>query len=204
MSIWDWLLNPAGLTAHGFCLSWAPGLVALHAGSDALIGLAYFSIPVAMAWFIQERRDFPHWRIAYLFAAFILACGTTHLFSILTLWVPAYGIEGLVKAVTAVLSIATAIALYPLVPRLLALPTPELLVGLNTELSRRVAAQEQATAGLRESEAGMRALNADLERRVAERTSALEAEIVARRDAEEKFRQVIESAPSAMIMIDGE
>ena len=204
MSIWDWLLNPAGLTAHGFCLSWAPGLVALHAGSDALIGLAYFSIPVAMAWFIQERRDFPHWRIAYLFAAFILACGTTHLFSILTLWVPAYGIEGLVKAVTAALSIATAIALYPLVPRLLALPTPELLVGLNTELSRRVAAQEQATAGLRESEAGMRALNADLERRVAERTSALEAEIVARRDAEEKFRQVIESAPSAMIMIDGE
>jgi hypothetical protein len=40
MSIVDWLLDPTGLTAHGFCLSWAPGLVALHAGSDAIIGLA--------------------------------------------------------------------------------------------------------------------------------------------------------------------
>ena len=119
MSIWDWLLDPAGLTAHGFCLSWAPGLVALHAGSDAVIGLAYCSIPVAMAWFVRERRDFQHRGIAYLFAAFILACGATHLFSILTLWVPAYGIEGLVKALTGVLSLTTAIALWPLAPRLL-------------------------------------------------------------------------------------
>ena len=204
MSIWEWLLNPAGLTAHGFCLSWAPGLVALHAGSDAIIGIAYFSIPVAMAWFVRERRDFQHWRIAYLFAAFILACGTTHLLSILTLWTPAYGIEGLVKLLTAVLSFTTAVVLWPLVPRLLALPTPDQLVALNTELSRRIAAHEEATASLRESEAGMRALNADLERRVAERTSALEVEIVARRDAEEKFRQVIEFAPTAMITIDGE
>ena len=117
---------------------------------------------------------------------------------------PVYGIEGLVKAITAVLSIATALALWPLVPRLLALPTPELLAALNMELSRRVAAQEEATARLRESEAGMRTLNADLERRVTERTSALETEIVARRVAEEKFRLVIESAPTAMIMIDGE
>ena len=124
MSIWEWLLNPAGLTAHGFCLSWAPGLVALHAGSDAVIGLAYFSIPVAMAWFVRERRDFQHWPIAYLFAAFILACGTTHLFSILTLWMPVYGIEGLVKVLTAALSITTVVVPWQLV-RLLALPSPD-------------------------------------------------------------------------------
>ncbi|MDB5437358.1 MAG: signal transduction histidine kinase, partial [Phenylobacterium sp.] len=101
-SILNWLLNPSGLTPHGFCLSWAPGLVALHAGSDAAIGLAYFSIPVALAWFIRERRDLRQYAwMGMLFGAFILACGTTHLFSILTLWVPAYGIEGLVKLLTA-------------------------------------------------------------------------------------------------------
>jgi PAS domain S-box-containing protein len=188
LSIWEWLLNPAGLTAHGFCLSWEPGLVALHAGSDALIGLAYFSIPLAMAWFVWQRHDFQHWGIAYLFAAFILACGATHLFSILTLWVPVYGIEGLVKALTAVLSISTAVILWPLVPRLLALPTPELLVALNTELSRRVAAQEEATAKLRDSEACMRSLNEDLERRVAERTSALKRTV-------EEFRTLADGIP---------
>jgi PAS domain S-box-containing protein len=179
-------------------------LVALHAGSDMAIAIAYFSIPVAMVWFVRKRGDFEHWRLAYLFAAFILTCGATHLLSILTLWVPAYGIEGLVKALTAALSIATAIVLWPLAPRLLALPSPELLVALNAELSRRVAAQEETTARLLESESLMKALNADLERRVAERTSALEVEVAARRDAERKFRQVIEFAPAAMVTCDGE
>lgn len=69
---------------------------------------------------------------------------------------------------------------------------------------RGLAAQQEATARLRESEAGMRTLNEALEQRVAERTSALDDEIVARRDAEEKFRQVIEFTPTAMIMIDAE
>ncbi|HEX4179278.1 MAG TPA: histidine kinase dimerization/phosphoacceptor domain -containing protein [Caulobacteraceae bacterium] len=141
MSLWNWLFNPSGLTAHGFCLSWAPGLVALHAGSDALIGLAYFSIPLALAWFVRERRDLAYSWIVSLFVAFILACGTTHLFSILTLWVPVYGVEGMVKAITAALSIATAIALWPLVPKLLALPSPDQLRELNADLERRVSSR---------------------------------------------------------------
>ena len=85
MSIWDWLTNPAGLTPHGFCLSWAPGLIELHAISDAIVGLSYFSIPLALAAFINRRRDLQYGWVAYLFVAFIMACGTTHLFSILTL-----------------------------------------------------------------------------------------------------------------------
>ncbi len=168
MTLWDWLLNPAGLTAHGFCLSWAPGLIALHAGSDAIIGLAYFSIPLALAWFVRERRDLEpaHRWVASLFVAFILACGATHLFSILTLWVPAYGIEGLVKALTAVLSIATAIALWALVPHLLAMASPTQLRVLNAELEQRVAdrtaelqtANTRLTAALAERERTQQAL----------------------------------------------
>ncbi len=57
MSILGWLLDPTGLTAHGFCLSWAPGLVALHAASDMIIGLAYFSIPLALFSFVRRRAD---------------------------------------------------------------------------------------------------------------------------------------------------
>src|ERR1700740_1612360 len=112
MSLQDWLLDPSGLTPHGFCLSWAPGLIALHAGSDAMIGLAYLSIPLALAAFVGQRRDIEYGWVAYLFVAFILACGATHLLSILTLWVPAYGIEGLVKAATAIPSIGTAAVLW--------------------------------------------------------------------------------------------
>ena len=131
MSFWDWLFNPSGLTPHGFCLSWAPGLVAMHAISDAVIGLAYFSIPLAIAAFVRKRPDIKYGWVAYLFVAFILACGTTHLMAILTLWAPAYGIEGLIKLVTAILSIATAAILWPMLPKAIALPSA-------AELERRV------------------------------------------------------------------
>jgi two-component sensor histidine kinase len=138
MSWGDWLLDPSGLTPHGFCLSWAPGLVALHAGSDVVIGLAYLSIPLAIAAFVRRRPDIKYSWVAYLFVAFILACGTTHLMAILTLWVPAYGVEGLIKLVTAILSIATAAILWPLIPKAAALPSA-------AELERRV---EERTAEL--------------------------------------------------------
>ena len=108
MSLWDWLFNPSGLTAHGFCLTWAPGLIGLHVAADAATGLAYFSIPIALAFVAARRPDLKYGWVAYLFVAFILACGATHLMSIFTLWVPAYGIEGLIKLVTAILSVATA------------------------------------------------------------------------------------------------
>ena len=173
MSILDWLLDPSGLTPHGFCLSWAPGLVGLHAGSDAVVGLAYFSIPVALASFAARRQDLQYGWVIYLFVAFILACGTTHLMSIVTLWVPAYGVEGIIKLITALLSIATALLLWPLIPKLLALPSPAQLERLNRELLATLAEQERTTELLRESEAKVSAANRELERRVAEQTAQL-------------------------------
>lgn len=175
MSPVDWLLNPSGLTPHGFCLSWAPGLVALHAGSDVATGLAYFSIPLAIATFLRQRPDIRYGWVAYLFVAFILACGATHLMSIFTLWVPAYGVEGLIKLATAILSIATAAVLWPLMPKLLAVPSAAHLERLNVELAATVAAQGLTAALLRESEAQVRSSNVELERRVDERTAELQA-----------------------------
>jgi two-component sensor histidine kinase len=173
MSILDWLFNPSGLTPHGFCLSWAPGLVGLHVGSDAVIGLAYLSIPLALAVFVAQRPDIKYGWIAYLFVAFIVACGATHLMAIFTLWVPAYGIEGVIKLVTALLSIATAVILWPLLPKLVALPSFAQLEGLNAQLSATNEEHALTAVRLRESEAAVREANIELERRVAERTAEL-------------------------------
>ena len=174
MSLQDWLLDPSGLTPHGFCLSWAPGLIWLHAGSDAVVGLAYFSIPVALAYFYLRRRDLKYGWLLYLFMAFIFACGTTHLMSIFTLWVPAYGIrEGIIKLVTALLSIATAAILWPLIPKLVALPSPAQLQRVNAELSQTLAAKDEVVGLLRHSEQHIVAANQELERRVAEQTTEL-------------------------------
>lgn len=173
MSIGDWLLNPAGLTPHGFCLSWAPGLVWLHAGSDAITALAYFSVPWALASFARKRSDLEYSWVLYLFVAFIVACGTTHLMSILTLWFPAYGIEGIVKLITALASIATAMVLWPLMPKLVAIPSPERLKSLNRELEATIAEQQRIAALLAESESRVRTANLELEQRVSDQTAEL-------------------------------
>ena len=159
-----------------------------------MTALAYFSIPLALARFVSLRRDLEFRWIAYLFGAFILACGLTHVMSIYTLWVPAYGVEGLIKLLTAGLSIATAAILWPLMPQLVALPSPTELRALNERLSATVVEQSRTASLLRESEARVRDVNLELERRVAERTGELSAanarlvEALALRTAAEETR----------------
>jgi EAL domain-containing protein (putative c-di-GMP-specific phosphodiesterase class I) len=96
------LFDASNLAPHGLCLLWRPELIWLHVLSDGFIGLAYFSIPVAITYFVSHRSDVQFGWVFWAFAIFIWACGTTHFFSIWTLWNPDYGTEGVIKAVTAV------------------------------------------------------------------------------------------------------
>jgi hypothetical protein len=116
---------------------WQPALIWLHVVSDAIVGLSYFSIPVALTVFLARRRDIEFGWLLILFAVFIMACGTTHFMSILVLWIPVYGLEGLIKALTAIASVLTAVLLWPLLPRLIALPSPRQLQQINERLRRR-------------------------------------------------------------------
>jgi signal transduction histidine kinase/CheY-like chemotaxis protein len=139
------LLDSSTLSPHGICLLWEPELIWLHVFSDAVIAASYFSIPFALAIIVSKRRDFQFGWVAWAFATFILACGLTHIFSIYTLWVPIYGIEGIVKAITAAASIVTAVMLWPLIPKVLAIPTAEQLheahVALEEEGKQRRASE---------------------------------------------------------------
>lgn len=140
-----------GLPPHGFCLLWDPGLVWTHVIADALIAMAYYSIPVVLWLFLRRRPDLEFGWVLGLFALFILACGTTHLISILVLWVPAYGIEALVKVITAGASIVTAIVLWPLLPKLVAVPSPSQLQSALDRLHEEVAERQRAEEMLRQS-----------------------------------------------------
>ena len=173
MSLLGSLFDPSGLTPHGFCLTWAPGLIWLHAGSDALILLSYLSIPVSLIWLIRRRRDRSYRWIAYLFVMFIVACAITHGLAVLTLWVPAYGIEGLAKAVTALASIATASALWIMAPRLARMLSPVELTGLNAELAYTVAKQETTLREMFEIEQTLRHSNSVLDRNLARHAAEL-------------------------------
>jgi PAS domain S-box-containing protein len=141
-----------GLVPHGFCLQWQPGLLWLHAGSDIATGLAYYAIPIGLAWLVLKRPELAIGWMFWLFALFILACGTTHFMDVWVLWEPDYGIQGLLKALTALLSILTAILLWQIMPRLLAIPTPAQLRRVTDQLSDETVRHERTFEQLRRTE----------------------------------------------------
>jgi signal transduction histidine kinase/CheY-like chemotaxis protein len=146
------LLDSSTLSPHGLCLLWRPELIWLHVTSDAIIALAYFSIPFAISVFVTKRADVEFGWVFWAFAIFITACGMTHVMSIWTLWVPDYAFEGLIKAITAAASIITAVMLWPLLPKLLALPSPAQLVAAHEALKRESQDRQQAEDMLRQAQ----------------------------------------------------
>ncbi|MFK0731783.1 MAG: sensor histidine kinase [Gloeotrichia echinulata GP01] len=153
---------------HGHCYLWKPGLLWLHIISDSLIGLAYYSIPITLIYFVRKRQDFPFQGILLLFGAFIISCGTTHIMEIWTLWHPTYWLSGALKLLTATISVYTAIILVPLIPQALALPSPGQLEAANHLLQAEIFERKIAEEALLKAKA-------ELEIRVEERTSKLRA-----------------------------
>jgi PAS domain-containing protein len=181
-SFLSWLLSPQDYMPHGMCFLWQPELIALHVASDSLIALAYYSIPVALIYFVMKRTDLAFPAIFVLTGLFILACGTTHAMSVWTLWFPDYRVDRGIKAVTALLSVGTAVAIWKVMPLALALPSTGQLERANKLLGQEITQRQRAEAALREA-------NAEFERRVAARTADLQEEVVRRRDTEATLRE---------------
>ena len=137
---------------HGHCYLWNPSLVSLHLISDILIAIAYLSIPLMLVYFVQQRQDLPFTYIFWLFSAFIVSCGTTHLMDVWTLWHTTYWFSGALKAITAIISLFTAFELRILIPQALVLPSPAELEKTNQELQKQIAERQDIETQLRESE----------------------------------------------------
>lgn len=154
------LFDTSDFPARWRCGNWSPGLGGLHIVSDLLIWLAYVAIPVVLV--LLTRRKVPYPRLFWLFGAFIFACGTTHLIEAVIFYEPVYRLAGVVKGVTAVVSWATVLALFRVVPQALAMKTPGQLEGVvasrTAELKAAVDDLKRTEAALRESQRQFREL----------------------------------------------
>lgn len=161
LELFSILLTSNGFEPHGYCFLWTRPLLLLYVVSDTLIALSYYSIPIALLYFVRRRKDLAFNWMFLMFGAFIFACGTTHIMSLLVIWEPLYWLDGVVKAITAGLSVPTAIAIWPLIPKALALPSPAQLETANQDLEKQIAERKEAEEEIKE-------LNEDLTRRAVE------------------------------------
>jgi len=154
--------NADGFIPHGHCYLWTPELLWTLVIAEAVIALAYFSIPFALLLFVRRRKDLHFNWIFYLFSLFIFSCGVTHLLGIWTIWFPDYWVDALAKIVTAVVSLIAAIMLWPLIPKALKLPSTkqleELVVNLENEVGQRKIAEAELTRLKSESDERFRIL----------------------------------------------
>jgi two-component system sensor kinase FixL len=175
---------------HGYCLLWRPELIWTHVVSDVSITLSYLSISLALGYFVHRRRDIEFGSMFWLFALFIFACGISHLMAVWNLWHGDYGVEALVKAITALASVPTAFLLWRLIPAAMALQSPAQLQIANRALSDLVAQRDAAFDRLTLEVAQRQEAEAELG----------QARALAARDAQ--MRSILQSVPDAMVVVD--
>src|SRR5262245_16588192 len=135
------LFDTSGFPARWNCGNWTREHGWLHITADLGVWSAYVAIPCVLAYFVIRKNDIPFRNIFWLFGAFILACGTTHLMEAIIFWWPAYRLAGVIKLLTAIVSWTTVISLIFVIPRALTLRSPE-------DLQTEIAAREQAEQAL--------------------------------------------------------
>ena len=140
----DFLFSDGGFSPHAYCLAWNEPLLYTHIVSDLLIAVSYFSIPAVILVFLRRRKDPSLHGPAMLFVTFISACGLTHVLGILTMFEPYYGLQGMMKLFTGVVSFVTALILWKILPAALNVPSPSALMRALDEKEAEIAERERA------------------------------------------------------------
>lgn len=178
MEFWQRLFSGEGFPPRRLCgPGWSDSLIALHVVSDAVIFLSYLWIPLVMVWAYYAHRGMIKPRpvivaILALYAVFITACGWTHFFDALMFYNPVYRINGIVRALTAVVSFATAVSLVKLMPH--AITAPITIMTQRTALRQQFAWLKDILDGVTDGSLTLCEARADLPRPLGHEIAAIE------------------------------
>lgn len=169
--------DSASFMPHGHCYLWQADILWLNVISDAVIAISYFIIPAFLVYLVKKRKDFRFNWIFVMFALFIVACGGTHIMDIWTVWNPVFAWQGVVKLFTAIISLATAFSMIPLVKKALLLPSINDLEDKQKELTKQAEIFAKDIAERKNIESNLK-------------------------KQETRIRKIIESIPNGILMVD--
>jgi PAS domain S-box-containing protein len=111
-----WLTSRAILSTdflpHWYCFLGNTRLLWTTVIADLLIGFSYVVISTTLAWLVRRAgRVLPYSGFFWAFGLFIVSCGVTHFFEVVTVWKPVYWLSAAAKIVTAMASVGTAVVL---------------------------------------------------------------------------------------------
>lgn len=108
------MFDSDSLMPHAVCWAAAPRLIWTMVVTNAITFLSYSTICATLLYLVSRTRRVMVREWAYFvvgFAAFIVACGSTHLLEVITTWSPIFWVDAATNLVTAILSAYVAVML---------------------------------------------------------------------------------------------
>jgi signal transduction histidine kinase len=101
------MLDSDSLMPHAVCWAAAPNLIWTMVVTNAITFLSYTTICITLLFLVRRTsrvivREWAYFTVG--FAAFIVACGSTHLLEVITTWSPIFWVDAATNVITAVLS----------------------------------------------------------------------------------------------------
>ena len=167
-TIFEWISGTVNYTAPDNRLSWQQDLVTLNATSDLIVAMSFVVIAAGIVWVLMHRVHITRGqrRLGWLFCLFMLFCAAIQSSDVFTLWYPMYGVQGLVKAGGALLSVFTIAFMMPMLPDIVKLPSAQQVQDANERVRQEM---EAHTETVRETNA----MRLDFENRIGELTRGL-------------------------------
>ena len=123
----------------GVSILWDTNSQWLLAFANTTIAIAFVVVSVAFFQFLRQRKDLSLAKPSLMIFVVLLGLSAaTRLAEVYALWHPTPLLFWTLKALTALASVITAIAVWPLIPRLLKIPSAKTLQEINLKLQNEI------------------------------------------------------------------
>ena len=185
---------------------WASSIFRLQVASDFIMIVSCLSIFLMLVHCLRQRPEIPFPKLFWLFCSLIMACGTTHLLDIWSLWHLDYGLSSFFKVIAAGVACSMARELVS-IPKALALPNRLNLENANPSQAEEAMQQaknqleirvEERTQELKQALSELKDVILQLQWEIGQRQK-VEASL---REREEQYRSVVDNVKEVIFQTD--